>query len=350
MSSTQAGTNTIEEIRSQPAVWERTLHHLQMLNASSYPRFHDYDQVIFTGCGSTYYLSLWAARACEKQTGLTSRAAPASDLLYATDGWLHKSKKTLLVAISRSAETTETILALRQFTAGHYGDSVVVTCYPDRELAKLSPNVVAVPDAQEQSVAQTRSFSSMLLAVGWLLERDVPQDVPAALSQAGARLMETYGQVASGIGRDESIKKLFYLGSGSLYGLACEAMLKMKEMSLTYSEAFHEMEFRHGPMSMVDEESLMVGLIGDSTKDQGYAVLREMRAKNARTLGLLDGDGALPPDTLDETILFKSRLPELWRAPLYLPVLQLIAYERALHKGLNPDRPTNLSAVVVLHD
>ncbi len=350
MSPMQAGTNTIKEILSQPAVWEQTLHRLQTLNASEYPRFEDYDQVLFTGCGSTYYLSLWAARTCEKQTGVPSRAAPASDVLYATDAWLHKAKKTLLVAISRSAETTETILALERFNAGQYGDSVVVTCYPDRELAQLSSHVVAVPDAQEESVAQTRSFSNMLLGVGWLLERDVPRDVPTVLSQAGARLLNTYGEVAKGIGGDESIRKLFYLGSGSLYGLACEAMLKMKEMSLTYSEAFHEMEFRHGPMSMVDNESLMLGLIGDATRDQGFAVLREMRAKNARTLGLLDADDLLPADTLDEAVLFKSGLPELWRAPLYLPVLQLIAYERALHKGLNPDRPTNLSAVVVLHD
>lgn len=350
MTATEAGANTIEEILSQPRVWEQSLHRLQELDSTRYPQMDDYDQVIFTGCGSTYYLSLWAARACEKQTGLPSRAAPASDLLYSTDAWLHKSRRTLLVATSRSAETSETILALKRFNAGNYGDSVVVTCYPDRELAQLSPHVVAVPDAQEESVAQTRSFSNMLLAVNWLLTREIPQDLPSALSQAGARLISSNAGVAKSIGQDESIKKFFYLGSGSLYGLACEAMLKMKEMSLTYSEAFHEMEFRHGPMSMVDNESLMLGLIGDATKDQGFAVLREMREKNARTLGLLDRVDALPANTLDEAVLFKSGLPDLWRAPLYLPVLQLIAYERAVHKGLNPDRPTNLTAVVVLHD
>ncbi len=350
MPSAQAGANTIKEILSQPTVWEQSLRRLQMLDASRYPRLEDYDQVIFTGCGSTYYLSRWAARACEKQTGLPSRAAPASDMLYATDAWLHETKRTLLVAVSRSAETTETILALKRFNASHYGDSVVITCYPDRELARLSPNVVAVPDAQEESVAQTRSFSNMLLAVGWLVAREVPAEVLSVLPEAGARLISKYADVAKRLGQDESIQKLFYLGSGSLYGLACEAMLKMKEMSLSYSEAFHEMEFRHGPMSMVDNESLMVGLIGDSTRDQGYAVLREMRAKNARTLGLMDTASPLPAGTFDETVVFNSGLPELWRAPLYLPVLQLIAYERAVHKGLDPDRPTNLTAVVVLHD
>ncbi len=350
MSSTQAGANTIQEILSQPEVWKQSLHRLQGLQSAGYPRIEDYDQIIFTGCGSTYYLSLWAARACEKQTGVPSRAAPASDLLYSSDAWLHTSRKTLLVAISRSAETTETILAVKRFNAGLYGTSVVITCYPDRELAQLSPHVVVVPDAQEQSIAQTRSFSSMLLAVGWLIAREIPQDLPSALPQAGTRLLDSYGIIARDIGRDESIQKFFYLGSGTLYGLACEAMLKMKEMSLAYSEAFHEMEFRHGPMSMVDDQSLMLGLIGDSTKDQGYAVLREMRAKGARTLGLLDTAGSATANALDQVVRFESGLPELWRATLYLPILQLIAYERAMCKGLDPDRPTNLTAVVVLHD
>ncbi len=94
----------------------------------------------------------------------------------------------------------------------------------------------------------------------------------------------------------------------------------------------------------------MVGLIDEPAREQSYAVLREMRAKGARTLGILDRGDSLPPDTLDDPVLLQSSLPGLWQAPLYLPVLQLIAYERAIQNGLDPDRPTNLTAVVVLHD
>ena len=72
MSSASLGKHTKQEILSQPEVWESTLNHLQSLEAPHYPIISDYDQVIFSGCGSTYYLSRWAARACEKETGIVS--------------------------------------------------------------------------------------------------------------------------------------------------------------------------------------------------------------------------------------------------------------------------------------
>ena len=146
------------------------------------------------------------------------------------------------------------------------------------------------------------------------------------------------------------IKIRIFLGSGSLYGLANEAMLKMKEMSLSYSECFHTLEFRHGPMSMVDTESLVIGLIGEAAREHQYALLRDMQSKGARTLGILDNIDTETEDALTERVLLQSEMPELWRAPLYLPILQLIAYERAISKNLDPDNPNNLTSVVVLHE
>lgn len=345
----QVGFHTKQEILSQPEVWEKSLQRLQSLDPLQYPDMAAYDQVIFTGCGSTYYLSRWAARACEKETGVTSRAVPASDLLLFPDQWIHKARKTLLVAVSRSAETTETILALKAFRSNGYGDTVVVTCYPQRELARLSPHVIDVPDAQEESVAQTRSFSNMLLGVSWLIAKRVPEGLPSRYAQAGRAIIDQYRFVAERLGRDLSITKFFFLGSGELYGLANEAMLKMKEMSLSYSECFHTLEFRHGPMSMIDSESLIVDLINHASHEYEYALLRDMKSKGARTLGILDQRHPGGEIALDDQVLLQSGVPDLWRAPLYLPILQLIAYERSMIKGLNPDRPTNLTTVVVLN-
>jgi len=121
----------------------------------------------------------------------------------------------------------------------------------------------------------------------------------------------------------------------------------MKEMSLSVSEAFHFMEFRHGPMSMVNSKTLVVGLLSDSASSYELAVLKEMQALGAQTLLLTDKvtTEVLPADYL---VCFESGLPESSRAALYMPVLQLLAYYRALHNGQNPDVPTNLNAVVVL--
>jgi glucosamine--fructose-6-phosphate aminotransferase (isomerizing) len=129
------------------------------------------------------------------------------------------------------------------------------------------------------------------------------------------------------------------LGSGPRYGLACELNLKMKEMSLTHSEPFHFMEFRHGPMSMVTTTTAILGLVSETNRAHELRVLAEMSERGARCCAL--GEAGVEVE-------FQSGLSEAARNILYLPIGQLIACERALAKGLNPDRPHGLSAVVRL--
>jgi glucosamine--fructose-6-phosphate aminotransferase (isomerizing) len=126
--------------------------------------------------------------------------------------------------------------------------------------------------------------------------------------------------------------------------LACEANLKMKEMSLTHSEPFHFLEFRHGPKSMVGLTAMVVGLLSDAQRAYEGAVLREMRQLGAKTLVL----GERSDDREEVDIALESHVPEEVRNVLYLPLLQLMAYHRAIAKGLDPDRPHNLDAVVSL--
>ena len=113
----------------------------------------------------------------------------------------------------------------------------------------------------------------------------------------------------------------------------------MKEMTLTHSEPFHFFEFRHGPMSMVGESTAVIGLRSSANAKHEQAVLDEMDALGAQVLSLGEEKTDVP---------FVSGLAEEIRNALYLPVLQLMAYYRAIAKGLNPDKPRNLRAVVHL--
>lgn len=340
---------TKDEILSQPDVWANTLTDWHDLDIGSFPNFTDYDQALFIGCGSTYFISRWAARLTEALTGTISRAAPSSDILLNPQTWLSPSRKTLLVASSRSAKTTETIKAINKFNAEYTGDVIVITCNPDQTMGSQSQYVIDAVRAKENSIAQTRSFSSMMLGHALLIERNIPAGMAAKLGTSGQRLLENYRERISQIANNKDIQRFFILGSGALYGIASEAMLKLKEISLSYSEAFHVLEFRHGPMSMVDSSSLVVGLLSDSGQEQELAVLREMKSMGAQTMVITD---AVPEnaDAIDDLIVMGSELPLLWRSALYLPALQWLAYERGLSNGLNPDRPNNLEAVVVLDD
>jgi glucosamine--fructose-6-phosphate aminotransferase (isomerizing) len=228
---------------------------------------------------------------------------------------------------------------------------LTLSCYGEMPLARMGRLNIVLPSGQEQSVAQTRAFSTLYLgavalACVWAGRRDLFGSL-ARLPEAGRRLLVEYASLAAELGREESLDRFYFLGSGARHGLACELSLKMKEMSLSHSEPFHFMEFRHGPKSMVTPSALIVGLRSTVNAPQEAAVLADVAALGGRTLTIGE-DGSAPLVGLDQKIRFESGLEEAVRNVLYLPAGQLIAFERSLAKGLNPDRPTNLDAVVKL--
>jgi glucosamine--fructose-6-phosphate aminotransferase (isomerizing) len=342
---TDRGEYTHAEIYSQPEVWAAALDVLraQRTNLQQLWQRGQYDHLIFTGCGSTYFLSLAAASLLQELSGRTARALPASELWLSPASSYARQGKTLLVAVSRSGSTTETVRACEAFKRDHRGDLVTLSCYPDQPLAQLGALNIVLPSGQEDSVVQTRAFSTLYLgtialAALWTSDSALFNEL-ASLPAAGRGLLESSAELACSIGGNLDFDRFYFLGSGPRYGLACEYALKMKEMSLTHSEPFHFMEFRHGPMSMATESAVIVGLVSETNRAQELKVLDEMRERGARIV--LVGER-------DVEVAFRSGLSEAARGVLYLPFAQLIGYERSLAKGLNPDQPHNLTAVVKL--
>lgn len=329
---------TYQEIKSQTEAWAQAL---DVTRSASLPKAADYEQVVFTGCGSTYYLSLAAAALYQELTGCPARAVPGSELLLNTPTVL-TSAKTLLVSISRSGTTTETVKAAQKFKDEQRGDVVVISNY-DEVLSHSADFNLLIDKGQEESVAQTRSFASMFVAASAfcarMAERNDLLDSMRGLPAAGERLMSRYESFAKSLGENLDFDRFYFLGSGVRYGLACEVNLKMKEMTLTHSEPFHVLEFRHGPMSMVNQKAVVLGLLSDANRVHEAKVLSEMKALGGTVTGLGEANAE---------VIFESGVAESVRGVLYLPVLQLMAYYRSVAKGLNPDRPSNLTAVVKL--
>jgi glucosamine--fructose-6-phosphate aminotransferase (isomerizing) len=335
---------TYHEIVTQPQAWREAL---QVLRARApvvralWSRVAP-ERVVFAGCGSTHYLALAAAATFQALTGLPARGVPAGELVM-YPRVTYAPAKTLLVAVSRSGETSETLEAVRAFQREERGQVIAITNYPDATLAHLSTVTLAVPAGRERSIAQTRSFASMHVAAtalaAFLAGRFDLLDAMDGLPAVGKRLITAYEGLAERTGADLALDRTYFLGSGPRYGLACEVSLKMKEMTLTHSEPFHFLEFRHGPKAMVSSTSLVVGLLSEQARAHEAAVLEEMCGLGARTLSLGEDEADVP---------FASGLPAPVRNVLYLPVLQLLAYHRAVAKGLDPDKPTHLDAVVIL--
>lgn len=333
------------EILSQPEVWIETLavlrDHAGCLR--SFFAAGRYDTVLFAGCGSTYYLSLAASATLQTLTGVPARGLPSSEVWLSPDSAYTALERTLLVAVSRSGETTETLRACEAFHRYGKGEILTLSCYRGAALTEVGEVNLVFPAAREESIAQTRSFSALYLAAIALAAlwsgRD---DLFAKLSRLPAiahRLMATYAPLVQHLGEDGGLDRFYFLGSGPRYGLACELSLKMKEMSLSHSEPFHFLEFRHGPKSMVTASTLVVGLASQAIHGHEHAVLEEIRGQ---------GGAVLEVGEAGEDVAFRSGLDETICGALYLPIGQLLAFARAASKGLNPDLPKHLTAVVRL--
>ena len=338
------GHFTRQEIHSQPGAWAAALNVLHATRRSvlDIEPVHRFNNIIFTGCGSTYYLAMSAASVTQELTGLPSRAFPASEL-WLSPRSCYADEPTLLVAVSRSGETTETLRASEAFLKDGHGDLLTLSCYSDMPLAKMGGLNIVLPSGQEQSVAQTRAFSTLYvgtlaLACLWAGREDL-FDSLNRLPEAGTRILKNYSSMAAGLGCDARIDHFYWLGSAARLGLASELSLKMKEMSLSHSEPFHFMEFRHGPKSMVTSSCLVIGLRSTTNCSAEAAVLEDVNSLGGRTVEL--GETGCE-------VHFEAGLDEVVQNVLYLPVGQMIALERSLSKGLNPDRPMNLDAVVKL--
>jgi glucosamine--fructose-6-phosphate aminotransferase (isomerizing) len=340
------------EILSQPEVWAATWRGLQdsrdRLGALLFSQC--WDAVFFAGCGSTHYLALAAANLHQQMTGQRTRAFPSSEMtLFPAAAYPDIGLQTnLLVALSRSGETTETLRAVEQHHERQM-PVLAITTEGDSSLARQSEAVFVAEAAREESVPQTRSFTAMYLATQFVagLVADDKAFLAALerLPSEGQEVLERSREPVAEVG-GMGWQRIIFLGSGPYYGLACEGMLKATEMGLDWAEAYHFYEFRHGPISLVDDSTLVVGLLSDTGTEDEQAVLREVRELGGQTLAI--GERSRGTDATAYAVPLETGLSELARAPLYVLPLQLLAYQRAQARGIDPDRPRHLQKAVVL--
>jgi glucosamine--fructose-6-phosphate aminotransferase (isomerizing) len=138
------------------------------------------------------------------------------------------------------------------------------------------------------------------------------------------------------------------LGQGPYYGLACETALKVTEMSVSYAQSFHTLEFRHGPKSIVAPETLVIFLLSERGYEAECDVLREIKRLGGTTLAIANRADERARAAADLLVEFDFDLPELARLAPFVFAGQFAGLHTGLKKGLDPDNPRNLSRVVIL--
>ena len=349
-----AGQQTSQEILSQPATWVETARQFEQNEDldKTFVSFSPDEPWLFVACGSSYYLSRTIAAQWAKLLRVACTAVPASELLFAPDDVLRRTEARQVVLVSRSGKTTEVLRAAEWLKANTAVRTLGVTCSNDSVLEDLCTHVLKVPWADEKSMVMTRSFTSILLLFERLGARFVGDSglVSAldVLPEKTVAWLAANADKIRALGTKRRFADFVFLGQGAHCWLAQEAALKMTEMSSSYAQAYHTLEFRHGPKSIASKDTLITFLLSDAAAEEESLLVGELKKLGAAIFVV--ANRATPALRRDADLLIELGLdePEYARLALATIPAQLLGLAVGLRKGLNPDVPKNLTRAVVL--
>ena len=354
MAKSSPGAFALSEILSQPLCWRTCFSELRDNRTLSRiaEQLGGKRNWLFVGCGSSFYVALSAASTLTALTGMPARAVPASEILLFPRLTL-VGDDCIPVLISRSGRTSEVLKVAEAFRERNIA-TLGISCAPNQTLEKLVSSAIVLPAADEQSTVMTRSFTSMLMALQALAATLGRQEdfleSQRALNPCAARLIDELPNRVEEFVSRQAFADYVCLGQGALYGIACESALKLTEMSVSYGQSFHTLEFRHGPKSIVSQQTLIMFLLSESGYKAELEVLEEIKELGGITFVVTNRAEDRARRAADFLVELGADGPELTRLPLYLPAQQLLGLYTGLQKGLDPDRPRHLSRVVVLED
>jgi glutamine---fructose-6-phosphate transaminase (isomerizing) len=352
--SVRPGEHTLREILGQPRIWKETEEHLKASGTLEQlaSTFLLRSPWLFVGCGSSYYLSHLISAVWAKHFCIPATAVPASELLFAPEETIRRVGAEQIVLISRSGQTTEVMRAAELLRSHKTVPTLAVTCNPHSELEKLCTHTFKLDWADEKSTVMTGSFTAILLAFQKLgLQFVGDQQLSAALQELpkeGQAWLEANAKKIQDFGAKRKFADYVFLGQGVHYWIAQEAALKVTEMSSSYAQAYHSLEFRHGPRSIAGRETLITFFMSDAAKDAEIALARELRDLGAAVLVVVNRANGELKKHCDLVVELGIEGPEFARYPVTAIPAQLLGTAMGLRKGLNPDAPKNLTRAVVL--
>ena len=346
---------TLAEIVSQPQAWQLELAQLQRspLLQEILDKTAKSSEWLFIGCGSSFYLAEAAAFSWIKLTRMRARALPASELLLFPNLAQLNVPGLQAVIISRSGSTSEAVSAAALLRKDFRVPTLGITCTANSVLEKTCELTLTIANAPEKSLVMTKSFSTMLMALQYLAARKSgDSEFIHAMSRMAKHLeprMQELSAEVRGFVNARSFDDFVFLGQGPFHGLAREGALKVMEMSCSYSQFFHTMEFRHGPKAVVSPKTCLTFFLSESGGSAESEVLVEMKQLGGTIIAVCNHATEAVRRNSDLLVELGFDGPEtttLWPA---IVSSQMLGFFKGIKKNLNPDAPANLDRVVILN-
>jgi len=350
----------LKEIMEQPKVLRDTIasaigngENKNVIDNLDIARFN---KIVITACGSAYNAGVVAKYVFERLCRISVEVELASEFRY-KDAIINE--KTLVILISQSGETADTIAAMRE--AKQKGAvSLSIVNVVGSAIAKESDCRLFTHAGPEIAVATTKAFSAQLallyvLAIRFAVAaKKLPQEIERellseieALPDKVAEILERVDFIQKFASNCVGCKSIFFIGRNIDYAIALEGSLKLKEISYIHSEAYAGGELKHGPISLIDENTLVVA-ISNCQRLYGKIMsnIEQVASRGARVLLVGASQSAEQTDKLSNIGL--PQTSELFSPSLSVIVLQLFSYYVAANKGLDIDKPRNLAKSVTV--
>ena len=316
------------------------------------------ERVVIVACGTAYHAGLLGKHVIERLARIPVEVAVASEYRYAEP---IGDERTLMIAISQSGETSDTLAAVE--AARDFGGRVLAVTNTQGSLITREADAVLLTRAgPEIGVAATKTFLAQLTALYLLafelarISDGAPQGALQALGRelrrAPQRIEETLNLLEGRIGEAAEVFKdarcSLFLGRGIAFPVALEGALKLKEISYLPSEGYPAGEMKHGPIALVDERCPVVAILGQGLmREKTLSNVEETVARGARVVAVAH-EGDVGAERVARVSLPVPEVPEIMSPLLYSVPLQLLAYRVAHAQGLNVDKPRNLAKSVTV--
>ena len=315
-----------------------------------------YNRIVLTACGTSWHAGLIGEYMLEEFARIPVETEYASEFRYRNPVL---DERSLVIGISQSGETADTLAALRE--ASSKGARVVgVVNVVGSTIARETDCGVYIHAGPEIGVASTKAFTSQVVALALItlyLSRESTV-TPQQRGEVVAALQELPDQISEILARNDEIggmaelyhlhRNFLYLGRGYNFPVALEGALKLKEISYMHAEGYPAAEMKHGPIALIDENMPVVFIAPrGSVYSKILSNIEEVRARGGRVIAITtDGNGEL--DNLADHIIKVPTTIEMLQPVLTVVPLQLLAYHIAVLRGCNVDQPRNLAKSVTV--
>ena len=314
-------------------------------------------RLYIVACGSAWHAGMVAQYVFEDLARIPVRVELASEFRYRN---LPLDKDALAVIISQSGETADSLAALREAKAQGLKTLAIVNVVGS-SIAREADRVFYTLAGPEIAVATTKAYSAQLAAcyvlalqfarVRGSLDTQRYQELLEELQQLpekAARILEDKGRIQWFAAKFANARDVFFVGRGIDYAVGMEGSLKMKEISYIHSEAYAAGELKHGTISLIEDGTLVIGVLTQSELYEKTASnMAECRARGAYLMGLTSYGNYSLEDTANFTV-YIPKTDEHFAASLAVIPLQLLGYYLSVARGLDVDKPRNLAKSVTV--